>query len=106
MEEKMPKPISAALVCAALIPLAAAPALADSVTWEAFARSPGGLAAIAMGIDMVGTCSQPLQFSQEAEGDSVRVRISCDSPDDETDVFLTFDRLGESLFLRKVDIAG
>lgn len=102
----MPKPIAAALATAVLIPLAASSATAGSVTWEAFARSPGGLAAISMGIGMVGVCSQPLQFSQEAEGDFVRVRISCDSPDDETDVFLTFDRLGESLLFRKLDIAG
>lgn len=58
-------------------------AQAGPVAWEQIARSPGGLSAIATGIEMLGSCKAPLTFEQSSSGsDELQVTIVCSNTGD------------------------
>jgi len=103
----MYRPLVGSIVLSCLFLLAAPPgARAGSMNWEQFAQSPGGLAAIAMGIATLGSCGKPYEFSQDKDDDAILVSVSCNEDDGESAVIIQFERIGPHLLARRIDFAG
>lgn len=70
--------IIAVFLSAVALTTQAGSAKAGPVAWEALAQSPGGLSAVATGIEMLGSCKVPLVFEQsKAADDAIHVTITC-----------------------------
>ena len=101
------RPLVSSIAFSCLILLVAPPAaLAGAMDWEQFAQSPGGLAAIAMGIARLGSCENPYEFSQDKDDGKILVSVSCNEVDGESSVIIQFERFGSHLLARRIDFAG
>jgi len=107
MEEYMFRPPVSSIVFSCLVMLAAPwAAHAGSIHWEQFAQSPGGLAAIAMGIATLGPCEKPYEFDQDKDEGKIFVSVNCNEDGGESSVIIQFERIGPHLLARRVDFAG
>jgi len=79
---------------ASLLALTGVPSVkAESLTWEKYAQSPGGLAAIAAGIAMIGGCYKPYEFEQRSDGNTTSVSIHCKDKNGETSAIIQFEQV-------------
>jgi hypothetical protein len=91
-------------------PVLAGPAKAGPVGWDALAQSPGGLSAVATGIEMLGRCRVPLAFEQTTPAaDSVHITITCaNTGDGAGSVIVKFSRFpgAKALFAQGFEFEG